>query len=97
LDRRGDADRLELRFALWTSRAVRELIERRLERRLGPSTVQLHLKRWGMTPQKAAGAGQGARAGCDRGVAGGHLSGDRQAGQGGSATPPEVPGIALGN
>jgi hypothetical protein len=44
--------RLELPFALWTSRAVRELIERRLAKRLGPSTVQLHLQRWGMTPQK---------------------------------------------
>jgi hypothetical protein len=31
---------------------VRELIERRFEKRLGLSTVQLHLQRWGMTPQK---------------------------------------------
>ena len=48
----GTPDRLELPFALWTSRAVRELIERRLAKRLGLSTVQLYLKRWGMTPQK---------------------------------------------
>jgi transposase len=48
----GTPDRLELPFALWTSRAVRELIERRLEKRLGLSTVQLYLRRWGMTPQK---------------------------------------------
>jgi transposase len=45
-------DRLGLPFALWTSRAVRELIERRFEKRLGLSTVQLYLQRWGMTPQK---------------------------------------------
>jgi transposase len=45
-------DQLGLPFALWTSRAVRELIERRFEKRLGLSTVQLYLQRWGMTPQK---------------------------------------------
>jgi transposase len=48
----GTPDRLELPFALWTSRAVRELIERRSGKRLGLSTVQLYLSRWGMTPQK---------------------------------------------
>jgi len=45
-------DQLRLLFALWTSRAVREVIERRFGKRLGQSTVQLYLKRWGMTPQK---------------------------------------------
>ena len=45
-------DQLKLPFALWTSRAVRDLIERRFAKRLGVSTVQLYLKRWGMTPQK---------------------------------------------
>jgi transposase len=45
-------DQLKLPFALWTSRAVRELIERGFGKRLGLSTVQLYLKRWGMTPQK---------------------------------------------
>jgi len=45
-------DQLELPFGLWTSRAVRELIERRLAKRLGPSTVQLYLRRWGFTPQR---------------------------------------------
>jgi transposase len=45
-------DQLELPFALWTSRAVRELIERRLAKRLGLSTVQLYLQRWGFTPQR---------------------------------------------
>jgi transposase len=48
----GTPDRLDLPFALWTSRAVRELVERRFGRRLGLSTVQLYLQRWGMTPQK---------------------------------------------
>jgi transposase len=45
-------DGLGLPFGLWTSRAVRELIERRFEKRLAPSTVRLYLQRWGMTPQK---------------------------------------------
>src|SRR3954451_19939664 len=40
------------RCGLWTSRAVRELVERRLGKRLGLSTVPLYLRRWGMTPQK---------------------------------------------
>jgi len=45
-------DQLGLPFGLWTSRAVRELIERRFEKRLGLTAVQLYLQRWGMTPQK---------------------------------------------
>ena len=45
-------DRLGLPFALWTGRAVRELIERRLAKRLGLTAVQLYLRRWGLTPQK---------------------------------------------
>ena len=45
-------DQLGLPFALWTSRAVRELVERRFGKRLGLSTVRLYLRRWGMTPQK---------------------------------------------
>ena len=45
-------DQLKLPFALWTSRAVRELIEQRLGKRLGLSTVQLYLQRWGMTAQR---------------------------------------------
>ena len=48
----GTPDRLGLPFALWTGRAVRELIERRSAKRLGLSTVPLYLRRWGMTPQK---------------------------------------------
>jgi transposase len=45
-------DGLGLPFALWTSRAVRELIERRFGKRLGLTAVQLYLRRWGLTPQK---------------------------------------------
>ena len=45
-------DQLKLPFALWTSRAVRDLITLRLGKTLGLSTVQLCLQRWGMTPQK---------------------------------------------
>jgi transposase len=45
-------DQLELPFGLWTSRAVRELIERRFAKRLGLTAVQLSLRRWGLTPQK---------------------------------------------
>ncbi|MDX6751128.1 winged helix-turn-helix domain-containing protein [Geminicoccaceae bacterium 1502E] len=45
-------EQLKLPFALWTARAVRELIEAQLGIRLGLSTVQLYLRRWGMTPQR---------------------------------------------
>ena len=45
-------DQLGLPFGLWTSRAVRELVERRLGKRLGLTAVQLYLRRWGLTPQK---------------------------------------------
>ena len=45
-------DQLKLPFALWTSRAVRDLITARFGKTLGLSTVQLYLQRWNMTPQK---------------------------------------------
>ena len=45
-------DQLKLPFALWTARAVLELVERRFDIRLGLSTMQLYLQRWGMSPQK---------------------------------------------
>jgi transposase len=45
-------DQLKLPFALWTSRAVRDLIALRFGKQLGLSTVQLYLQRWGLTPQK---------------------------------------------
>ena len=48
----GTPDALGLPFALWTGRAVCLLVERRLGKRLGLSTVRLYLQRWGMTPQK---------------------------------------------
>ena len=45
-------DQLKLPFGFWTSRAVRELIARRLAKQLGLTAVQLYLRRWGLTPQK---------------------------------------------
>jgi transposase len=45
-------DQLKLPFALWTSRAVRDLITLRFGKQLALSTVQLYLRRWEMTPQK---------------------------------------------
>jgi transposase len=45
-------DQLKLPFALWTARAVLELIAERFDKRLGLSTVQLYLERWGLSPQK---------------------------------------------
>ena len=45
-------DQLRLPFALWTARAVLELIAQRFGVRLGLSTMQLYLVRWGMSPQK---------------------------------------------
>jgi transposase len=79
----GTPDQRDLPFALWTSRAVRELIERRFAKRLGLTAVQAYLQRWGMSPQKPAGAGQGALSGCDRGLVGAGLPGNRQARQSG--------------
>jgi transposase len=48
----GTPDQLGLPLALWASRAVRELIERRFGKRLGLTAVQAYLRRWGLTPQK---------------------------------------------
>jgi transposase len=45
-------DQLGLPYTLWTASVVRELIRRRLGKRLGLSTVQLYLRRWQFTPQK---------------------------------------------
>jgi transposase len=45
-------DQLKLPFALWTTRVVRDLIEQRLGKRLGLSTMHLYLQRWGLSPQK---------------------------------------------
>ena len=43
-------DQLDLPFGLWTSRAVRELIARRLGQQLGLTAVQLYLQHWGLIP-----------------------------------------------
>jgi winged helix-turn-helix protein len=45
-------DQMKPPFALWTARAVRELIHQKFGKTLGPSTMPLHLKRWGFTAQK---------------------------------------------
>ena len=45
-------DHMQLPFALWTAQAVRELIDKKLGKTLGLSTIQLYLKRWGFTSQK---------------------------------------------
>ena len=42
-------DQLKLPWALWTSRAVRDLITLRFGKTLGLSTVQLYLQRWGLS------------------------------------------------
>jgi transposase len=73
-------DGLGLPFALWTSRAVRELIERRFGKRLGLSTVPALPAALGHDPAEAPGPGQGALAGRDPGLAGAGLPGHRQAG-----------------
>src|SRR4051794_11582303 len=46
-------DQQGLPWGLWTRRAVRELVERRFGKRLGLSTGQLYLRRWGMIPNPA--------------------------------------------
>jgi transposase len=45
-------EQLKLPFALWTTRVVRDLIEKRFGKRLGLSTMHLYLQRWGLSPQK---------------------------------------------
>src|SRR6478735_4016403 len=54
-------DQLKLPFALWTSRAVRELILLRLARRLGLSTLQLYLQRLSAALTSRRGIGPVAR------------------------------------
>jgi transposase len=50
-------DQLKLPFALWTSRAVRDLILLRLGKRLGLSTVQLYLERLSTSSTSRRGIG----------------------------------------
>lgn len=45
-------DQLKLDFALWTRKAVKELIERELGILLAVTTVGDYLRKWGYTPQK---------------------------------------------
>ncbi len=45
-------DQMKLPFALWTAQAVRELIQKKLGKMPGLSTMPLYLKRWGFTSQK---------------------------------------------
>ena len=62
---------------------MRELIERRLAKRLGLTAVQLYLRRWGLTPQKPlVRAKERQPAAIAAWLAG--LPGDRQAGQSGA-------------
>lgn len=45
-------DQLKLDFALWTRKAVMELVEREFEIKLGLTTMGDYLRKWGFTPQK---------------------------------------------
>lgn len=45
-------DQLKLDYALWTTRAVRDLIEREFSIAIGRRAVGNYLKDWGFTPQK---------------------------------------------
>lgn len=47
-------DQLQLAFALWTRRAVCELMEREFGIRMPVRTCGEYLRRWGFTPQKPA-------------------------------------------
>ena len=54
-------DQLKLPFALWTSRAVRDLIALRLGKTLGLSTIQLYLQRLSTSSTSRRGIGPQAR------------------------------------
>lgn len=45
-------DQLKLDFALWTRKAVMELVEREFDIKLGLTTMGDYLRKWGFTPQK---------------------------------------------
>jgi len=45
-------DQLKMPYALWNRQAVRELIQRRYDRKLAVRSIGKYLKRWGFTPQK---------------------------------------------
>jgi transposase len=50
-------EELEIDSALWTRRAVQELIEQQCQVEMPIRTVGLYLWRWGYTPQKPLGSG----------------------------------------
>ena len=45
-------DQLKLNFALWTRKAVKELVERELQITIAETTMGDYLRKWGFTPQK---------------------------------------------
>ena len=45
-------DQLKLDFALWTTKAIKELIERKFDIIIGRRAIGNYLKSWGFTPQK---------------------------------------------
>ena len=45
-------DQLKLDFALWTTKAIKELIERELSIVIGRRAIGNYLNSWGFTPQK---------------------------------------------
>jgi len=45
-------DQLKMAYALWNRQAVRELVERRYNRKLALRSFGLYPERWGFTPQK---------------------------------------------
>ena len=45
-------DQLKLDFALWTRKAVKELVEKEFSIELGLTTMGDYLRKWGFTPQK---------------------------------------------
>ena len=76
-------DQLKLPFALWTRKAVAQLIEARYARRLPVRTMGEYLKRWGFTPQKPIQKAYEQQLEGGEEVAGRDLSRHRRAGQGG--------------
>ena len=45
-------DQLKLNFALWTRKAVKELVDRELQITIAETTMGDYLRKWGFTPQK---------------------------------------------
>lgn len=45
-------DQLKLNFALWTRKAVKELVERELQITIAETAMGDYLRKWGFTPQK---------------------------------------------